>query len=266
MIVIGELLNTSLKRAREAVASRDTERVKQLARRQAEAGANFIDVNAGTNVENETGDLVWLIETVQEAVDLPLCIDTANPAALGAALAAAKAHRPLVNSITGEKERFEAVLRLVEEHNTMLVALTLDDSGMPKTAEARIEVGTRLVERILETGLAHEDLFVDPLVQPVGVNPEQGVHVLKTIRAMKEQFPEIHVICGLSNISFGLPQRKLLNQCFLPMAVAAGLDAVIVNPLDDRMIKHIYASEALTGRDEWCMNYLSASRSGLLTD
>lgn len=263
MLIIGERINTSRKFIEPAVVARNAEFIQNEARQQFAAGATHIDVNAGTLVNDEPLALAWLVETVQAAVDAPLCIDSPNPAALEAGL---KLHRgkAIINSITGEKERYRNILPLVKEYGAGVVALAMDDSGMPRDAEGRIRVASALIEQLTADGVPLEDIYIDPLVQPVSTSPELGAAVLETIREIMRRYPGVHTICGLSNISYGLPQRKLLNRTFFVMCMEAGLDAVILDPLDREMMACLYASQALLNKDEFCMQYIQAHREGKL--
>jgi len=263
LLVIGERINTSRKDIAPAVAARDVAFIQGEAKKQVEAGAAMVDVNAGTFLKEEPEVLSWLVKVVQEAVDVPLCIDTPNPVALQAAL---KHHRgkAMVNSITGEKARFKEMVSVIKEFGASVVALCMDDKGMPETAEQAIEVGSRLIEELLKEGIDQDDIYVDPLVRPVSTDNKAGLRVLETIHGIKSRFPSVHVICGLSNVSYGLPQRKLLNQAFLVSTMTAGLDAVILDPLDRQLMGLLYAAKVLLGRDEYCGDYLKAYREGRL--
>jgi 5-methyltetrahydrofolate--homocysteine methyltransferase len=271
MIIVGERINGTRTRVREAIVGRDADFVAAEAMRQAEAGADYIDLNAGTEPQREPEDLVWLVRTVQEVVDRPLCIDSPNVEALRAGIEAcgatvARQSRPLVNSASAESGRMEAVLGLVARHGARVVGLTLDDTGLPNTAEQRVSIAKTLAKRAQELGIAREDIFVDPLARAVAVENEQGVAFLDAVVGIKEALPGIHVICGLSNISFQMPARRLLNRTFVAMAMARGMDAAIVDPLDGGLMAAICAANALLGQDEMCMGYIQAHRAGKLAE
>ncbi|MDI6895574.1 MAG: methyltetrahydrofolate cobalamin methyltransferase [Bacillota bacterium] len=265
MLIVGERINTSRKGVAALVCLRDGEAVVREAVQQREAGADFIDVNAGTLLAEEPEALRWLVTTIQAAVAVPLCVDSPNPAAMAAALEVHQG-KALLNSITGERERFRATLPLVKRYGCGVVALCLDDSGMPSSAEEAVQKGSRLVEDLLEAGVPAEDIYVDPLVRPVSTDSRAGVAVVEAIRILREKYPGVHTICGLSNVSFGLPQRRLLNQAFLVATMTAGLDAVILDPLDTRLMALLRAAEAVLGRDEYCARYLRAYREGRLAE
>jgi 5-methyltetrahydrofolate--homocysteine methyltransferase len=234
-----------------------------VAKDQHEAGADYIDVNAGTFVGQESEYVNWLVQNVQEIVDGPCCIDSPDPQAIEKALAVHKG-TAMINSISLEKERFEALLPIVSAHECQIVALCMSDSGMPETAEDRFAIAQDLVNKLVQNKVKEENIYVDPLVQPVSTNDTYGREFLKAINMIMTQIPGVHTICGLSNISYGLPKRGLLNRTFMSMAIAHGLDGAIVNPLDKQMMATIAASDALAGNDQFCMNYLNAYRAGAL--
>jgi cobalamin-dependent methionine synthase I len=265
MIIIGELINSTRRRVGEAIAARDAAFIQDLAVTQAEAGADYLDVNAGARVAQEAEDMVWLVETVQAVTPLPLCIDSPSAAVIEAGLARHRG-QALVNSFTAEPERRSAVLPLVARHGARAVGLTIDQRGMPESAEQRVEIALTLVAAAAEHGIAASDLFVDPLVRPISSESDQGGAVLEAVGAIKRESPGVNVSLGLSNISYGLPERRLINRVFLAMAVAAGVDAALVDPLDHRLMACLRAAEALTGRDEYCAEYLAAYRAGAFHD
>lgn len=263
MIIIGELINSSRKEISEAVDKRDAECIKRVALAQMEAGATYLDVNCGNKVHNEVEIMEWLVNTIQEAVEAPLCIDSPNPRALAAGLALAKYGQPMINSITDEKERFDEVLPLVLAHKAKIVALCMDDTGMPNSAADRIRVVKSLYAKLTAAGVPAGDIHFDPLVKPISVVSGAGIEVLETIKLIKEQYPEVHFACGLSNVSFGLPSRKTLNRLFVVQTMAVGMDGYILNPTDKGMMGVIYAARALLDQDEYCGDYLTAYRDGL---
>lgn len=263
MLIVGELINTSRKAIKEAVANRDENYIRDIAKRQAEAGAHYIDVNCGTMVDNEPEVMEWLVKLVRDVVDVPLCIDSPNPVALAAGLELAAKGQPMINSITAEKERYSAVLPLVLKYKAKVVALCMDDTGMPDTAEQRIDIVRKLVADLTAAGVPEQDIYFDPLVKPVSTGDQAGMEVLETLRFIKAEYPKVHNICGLSNIGFGLPNRKVLNQVFMIQAMTAGMDSYILDPLDKTMMGFFYASVALLGKDPYCVNYLKAHRQGL---
>ena len=264
MLIVGELINASRKSVREIIEKGDAEGIARLARDQRDNGASYIDVNAGVFVGREPELLTWLVASVQTSVDTPCCIDSPDPKAIEAALAVHKG-TAMINSISLEKERYEKLLPVVAGSKSKVVALCMSDEGMPETADQRMAIADQLVNGLVKNGVPIENIYVDPLVQPVATNNAFGVEFLQAIERITQTFKGVHTMCGLSNISFGLPERKFINQTFMVMAIARGLDGAIVNPLDARMMGCITTAETLMGRDAYCMNYLKAFRAGKLT-
>ncbi len=260
MIIVGELINASRKKIAAAIESTDTAAIQTVAKDQHDHGAHYIDVNAGVFVGKEPEYLQWLTATVQAAIDTPCCIDSPDPKAIESALTVHKG-TPMINSISLEKERYDALLPIVAGTDFKVVALCMSDKGMPQTTDERMGIADELVNKLVKNNVPVENIYVDPLVQPVSTNNTFGVEFLNSIERIMKTFRGIHSVCGLSNISYGLPERKFLNQTFMVMAIAKGLDGAIVNPLDKKMMANIIAAEALAGNDEWCSNYLAAYRA-----
>ena len=261
MIIIGELINASRKAIGAAIEAQDAATIQKVAQDQHAAGANFIDVNAGIFVDKEPEYLTWLVKTVQEVVEGPCAIDSPNPKAIEAALSV---HRgaPMINSISLEKERYENLMPIIAGTDMKIIALCMSDEGMPETAEDRLKIADKLVNGLLQNNVKIENIFVDPLVQPISVNNHFGMEFLDAVEKIMQKFEGIHTACGLSNISYGLPVRPFLNQMFMVMAITKGLNGAIVNPLDSKMMANITAAETLSGKDNFCMNYLQAYRAG----
>lgn len=263
MLIVGELINTSRKAINELVENRDSEGIKKIAVSQFEAGASYIDVNCGTQVFDEIETMEWLVNIVQEVVQAPLCLDSPNPKAIEAGLALVKYGQPMINSITGEKERFGQILPLVLKYKAKIVALCMDDNGMPNTGSERMNVARELYWKLTDAGVPEGDIFFDPLVKPISVSNNAGVEVLDTIELITTEFPKVHKICGLSNVSYGLPNRAVLNRLFVTLTMGRGMDSYILNPLDKTMMGFIYGTQALLGKDAFCMGYLNAHRKGM---
>jgi len=261
MIIIGELINASRKAIGTAIEAQDAAAIQKVAQDQHAAGANFIDVNAGIFVDREPEYLTWLVKTVQEVVEGPCAIDSPNPKAIEAALTA---HRgtPMINSISLEKERYQNLMPIIAGTDMKVIALCMSDEGMPETAEDRLKIADKLVNGLLQNNVKIENIFVDPLVQPISVNNHFGMEFLDAVEQIMQKFEGIHTACGLSNISYGLPVRPFLNQMFMVMAITKGLNGAIVNPLDKKMMANITVAETLSGKDNYCMNYLQAYRAG----
>ena len=262
MLIIGERINATRKRIGEAVQKGDADLIREEARKQAAAGAHVLDVNGGIP-GRESECLRWLVGIVQEVADLPLCLDSADPDALRAALPLCR-RRPMVNSITDERERIDKLLPVVRDHKAMVVALCMSESGPPEGLDDRIATASRLVGRLTSEGIPLNDIYVDPCVFPVSTGPGHGPALLDAVGRIREMFPGVHTSCGVSNVSFGLPVRKLLNEVFLMLLMSRGLDAAIVDPCQEGLMARIAAADALSGRDEYCQQYLQAFRAGRL--
>lgn len=262
MEIIGEKINGTRKQVAQAIADRDTAFIQELARKQAEAGASWLDLNAGTHPKQEPDDLVWLIETTQAAVDIPLCLDSANPAALQAGLQAVE-QTPMINSISGEPNRLEEILPLAAAHNCPVIALAMDAKQIPESAEARFAVIEKVLAATGAQGLPDERVYVDPLAMTISTNMQSGQIFFETMRLVGEAYPEVHFTAGLSNISFGLPARSYINRAFLTLALSAGLDSAILDPLDRELKATLLAAELVLGRDRHCLNYTRAYRAGV---
>jgi 5-methyltetrahydrofolate corrinoid/iron sulfur protein methyltransferase len=263
MQIIGEKINGTRTQVREAIVNRDEGFIKRLAEDQASAGADLLDVNAGTTPDREPDDLAWLVETVQDVVEVPLCLDSTNPVALIEALNHIK-RVPMINSISGEGERLKNILPIVLQHNCSVVALALDESGIPKSVDQRLRVVEKIFETTRKTGLSDAKVYVDPLILTLATDIQAGLIALESMRSIKRQYPEAHITSGLSNISFGLPARALINRTFLTLALEAGLDSAIVDPTNQSFCETLLASELLLGRDPFCRRYTQAFRSGLI--
>lgn len=266
MLIVGELINSSRKLIKPAVENRDQAFIQEIAERQKQAGANYIDVNCGTMVYDEPEVMAWLVETIQERVQAPLCIDSPNPEVLERGLALCRYGQPMINSISGEKARFETILPLVLKYRAKIVALCMDDSGLPETAEDRLQVACRLVEDLTAAGVPQDDIYLDPLVKPVSTGDQAGNEVFQAVQTIKAAYPYVHTICGISNVSYGLPNRKVLNQAFMILTMGMGMDAYILDPLDETMMGFVYAAQVMLGQDQFCVNYLKAHRQGLYTN
>jgi len=262
MQIIGEKINGTRKRVAQAIAERDAGFIKDLAVQQAEAGSTWLDVNAGTHPDQEPDDLTWLIETIQPEVAIPLCLDSANPKALNVAISAVD-KTPMINSISGEPDRLEQILPIVAEHGCEVIALAMDEKKIPETFEKRMAVIDKVMEHTRSAGVADDKVYVDPLAMTIATMNQSAVIACDTIRAAHEKYPQVHFTMGLSNISFGLPARKQVNRGFLILAMQAGLDSAILDPLDKELRAAIVTAELLLGKDRHCMTYLRASRAGL---
>ncbi|MBC7099552.1 dihydropteroate synthase [Candidatus Bipolaricaulota bacterium] len=258
--IIGELINSSRAEVRKAIERQDEEVIKGLARGQLEAGADALDLNAAAAMEREPDALRWLVEVVQDELgEVRLSIDTANPQAMEAGLSACRA-RPIVNSVSNESSR-RPIIELAARAEAEVIGLPMGRAGMPKTAEDRLVEARALVETCQRAGIPKDSLLIDVLCMSVGSNPEQGPAALTAARLIREELG-VRTCGAVSNVSFGLPNRKLLNRTYLAMLVAAGVDAVILDPTDPGMRETLLSAEALTGKDRYCMGYLRYHRKG----
>jgi len=246
----------------QAILERDGAFIQDLARSQAEAGADWLDANAGTHPDREGDDLIWLIENIQAVTEKPICLDTANPKALEVAIKAVK-KKPMINSISAEPNRWEGVLPIVTANKYPAIALAMDEKGIPKTKEERLAIVRRIVAETRRLGLPDDLLYFDPLAMTMSTGNDNGLIFFDSIRAIRGEFPQVHVTCGLSNISFGLPARSFINRVFLTLSMQAGLDSAICDPLNQDIRTSILATELLLGKDKHCLNYIRANRAGV---
>ena len=260
MLIVGELINASRKAIGAAIKEQNVEFVQKVAKDQFDAGAHYIDVNAGIFLDKEPEYLAWLVKTVQEVVDCPCCLDSPDPKAIEAAFAVHKG-TPMINSISLEKARYEALLPVLSGTDLKVVALCMSDDGMPETMTDRLKIADKLINGLVQANVPIGNIYVDPLVQPVSVNNTYAMEFINSVEAIMTQFKGVHTMCGLSNISYGLPERKFINRAFAIMAIAKGLDGMIVDPLDKMMMASIVTGEALAGRDAYCAKYLKAFRN-----
>lgn len=261
MLIIGERINATRFAIKTALQARDAEAVRREAAQQAAAGADYLDINAGLSPDVELELMDWLCDVVQAAVPMPLSLDSASPRVLEAGLRKHQNGQPMINSISMETGKHEKVLPLVKEYRARVVALCMDDDGIPKTAEGRIAVAGRIVAEAERLGIPLEDIYLDPLVMALSSDGEAGRVALATVAGIKRNWPGVRTTCGLSNISFGLPNRRLLNRTFLAMLLAHGLDSAIIDPLDPHIMATALAGPALLGQDEFCMAYLKGYRA-----
>ena len=269
MLVIGEDINASNRSVAEALTSLDEEFVANLARAQASAGADFIDVNAGighNSRHREKETMEWLVEIVQSVTDKPLTIDSDSPDVIEAALRKYQGEQLIINSVTAEPSRLASIGSLAAERQAWLVALAMGEEGIPDSVEQRLAACELIITHLTRLGMKVEQIFFDPLVLPIAVDASHGLVTLKTIEQIKSRYPGAKTVMGLSNISYGLPRRRLINRAFLLMAASAGLDAVILDPLDAKIMSVVKVADALLGKDPLCRGYLRAYRKGTIVD
>jgi 5-methyltetrahydrofolate--homocysteine methyltransferase len=258
-VMIGERINpTGRKILAEEMANGDFSRVERDAIAQVEAGAQMLDVNAGIPLADEPAILARAIQLVQSVTDVPLSIDSSIVAALEAGLAVYKG-KALVNSVTGEEERLEAVLPLVKKYGAAVIAISNDETGIAENPDDRFLVAKKIVERAADYGIPYSDIVVDPLVMPLGAVNQAGVQAMHIIRRLRSEL-KVNTSCGASNISFGLPARGGINAAFLCMAIGAGMTSAITNPCHEEIMKAVLGADAMMGHDPSCMRWLRKYR------
>ena len=263
MIIIGEKINGAIPSVAKAIAERNAEFICDLAIRQTETGAHYLDVCAGTTPELEREALKWLLDIVQGAVETPICIDSPDPEVLCDIVPLIK-NAGIVNSVSGEGRKCEMIYPLVADSEWKVIALTCDDAGIPAEAERKTEIGLALIEKAESYGIEPDRLFIDPLVLSLSVVNDALLNFINALSCIREKYPTVHFTSGLSNISFGMPKRKLINQNFLAFAIQAGMDSAIMDSTDKALYAEILAAEAILGRDRFCRAYNKAFRQGLL--
>jgi 5-methyltetrahydrofolate--homocysteine methyltransferase len=259
--IIGERINpTGRKKFAEALRAGDLSPVIPDIERQVASGAHVLDVNAGIPLTDEPELLSAVIRLVQEHTDLPVCIDSSVIEALEAGLAAYEG-KALVNSVTGEDDRLAEILPLVKRHGAAVIALANDETGIPVTAQQRLEITGKIVKVATgEYGIPIEDIVIDPLAMTVGADVDAVTTTLETIRRIRAEFG-LNMCLGASNVSFGLPNRHVLGAAFLPMAMAAGLTSAIMNALSPECVTAVKAADLLLGHDPWGTNWIAAYRA-----
>ena len=257
MFVIGERINGMFKDVRKAIQNKDKAYIQKLAQEQVQRGADALDINVGPASTEKVDAMRWLIEAVSEVVDVPLAIDSPNPEVIKQSAPVVKGDL-IINSTTADDEKIDFLIDLALERRAKLVALTMDKGGVPKDADARIELAAKILTRCQEKGFNTEDLFIDPVILPVNVAQEHCPQVLEAIRGVKFLTdPAPKTILGLSNVSQGTRHRSILNRTFLVMAISYGLDAAILDPFDQELMLSIKTSEVLLNRKIYCDSYLS---------
>ena len=258
-VMIGERINpTGRKILAAEMAAGNFSRVEADALAQVAAGAHMLDVNAGIPLADEPAILARAVQLVQSITDLPLSIDSSIVKALEAGLAVYRG-KPLVNSVTGEEERLEAVLPLVKKYGAAVVAISNDETGISEDPDVRFEVARKIVQRAADHGIPASDIVVDPLVMPIGAINQAGVQVMHLLRRLKNEL-RVNTTCGASNVSFGLPAREGISATFLTMAIGAGLTSAIMNPMHLEIVKACMAADVMMGHDPDCARWIRRFR------
>lgn len=261
MIIIGEKLNGSIPSMAKAIREKDAATIRDCAKRQVEAGADYLDVCASVEVEYEVETLKWLIDLVQEVTDVPICVDSPSPHSCVAALPFC--NKPgIVNSVSMEGGKIDVIFPVIAKSKWDCVALLCDEKGIPDSVERRLEVFEAIMKKAKEYKIDPSRLHIDPLVETLATQETALTTFVECAREIKKRYPTVHVTSGLSNISFGLPARKLINQTFMVLAVNAGMDSAIMDPTNRDLLGMMYAAKALLGEDEYCLEYISAFKEG----
>lgn len=261
MIIIGEKINGFVPRTGAAIESRDGDYIKEIAVKQTEAGADYLDCCPATNV-GALEVMEWMVGLIQEACDTPICLDSPDPDVLVAAMDFC--NKPgMINSVSVAGGKIEKIFPLIKDTKWKCVAMLDDEKGIPADAEGRIAVFKRLLGIMEEYGIKPDQIYVDPLVETLGTNEESMMTFAEVCREVKRLCPQIHLTSGLSNISYGLPARKMINIPFMVLAMNAGMDSAIVDPLNRDMMGVIYGTSALLGEDEYCIEFIGAYRDGI---
>lgn len=262
MIIVGERLNSTRRVVYEAMARKDEAFLAEQASAQRAAGAAYIDLNTAALLGREIETLRWAVPLLSPSGELSL--DTPNPEAMAEGL---RLHtgRALVNSLSGETKRIQALLPLVREYRPRVIALCLDDRGLPDTSDKEVAIAESLADLLTKQGLAPEDIFIDPLVRPIGVDADAANLFLESLEKIRQRLPTVKTIAGISNVSYGMPGRRALNRAFLILAIDRGLDAAILDPLDKELLAGLHSARALLGRDP-LKSYLSFMRQAKARD
>ncbi len=258
MLIIGELINGMYKEVARAIEQKDEAVIRRLAKDQTDAGAHMLDVNAGPYTKTPVQDMQWLIKVIQDTVDTGLSIDSTNPDVVEAGLSLAK-KRALINSVNADEERLARVLPMVKKYNSMLIGLAMDKKGVPRDRADRLEHAAMIVSVCQTEGVDMRDLYLDPIVFPVNVAQNQAMEVLESLREFSVlSDPPPNTVIGLSNVSQGTKKRSLINTTFLIMAIANGVSAAIVNPLDKNLMDGLITAELFMNKTIYCDSYIDA--------
>jgi 5-methyltetrahydrofolate--homocysteine methyltransferase len=263
MIIIGEKINGAVPSVAKAIAERDGAFIRELAERQAKYGAAYIDVCASTSPDLERDALKWLMDIVQDATDVPLSIDSSDPGVIIDVLPYAK--KPgIINSASDEGGKCEIIFPAIADTKWNCIALTCDNSGIPTDPGVKFSIAKTLAEKAGKYGIAPDRIFIDPLVNSIATVEHSLLSFMEATRSIKSALPGVHITSGLSNISFGMPIRKYINQTFLVLAMGAGMDSAIMDPSSQDLRTALYAAEMLLGLDEYCAEFLGAYREGII--
>lgn len=265
MRIIGGTINTSIYGVEETVVNRDRDRLLRLARYQLDSGAETIAVNAGTLIDSEVDDIVWMVTEIQKEIEIPLFIDTPNKFAMEAGLRVHRHGRPIIDATTAEQVRMNDYFALAKEYDAEIVGLLHDEQGIPISSDmdTRLYCAEKIIEKAKEYNVKMEDLYVDPLCTPVSISDTNGINLLRSLKVLKEEFPFLKTSIGLNNISYGMPNRELINQAFVSMCCGAGIDQVLLE-ITGVAAANMAAMRTLQGKDAFSTEYLRGYRAGTL--
>ena len=261
MYVIGELINGMFTNVKKAIQSQDGQVIQDLAKAQAAAGADALDVNVGPATRDAVGGLLWLVENIRKVTDIPVAIDSAKWDVMKEVLPQVPGEK-IINSSKADESFLDKYVPLAVENNASLIALTLDQAGVPNDVDRRVELAATILTKCAEHGLEMERLFIDPIILPVNVAGQQAMNVLRALEQMRMlSDPAPHFLLGLSNLSQNCANRSLINRVYVAMARAAGLDAAIMDPLDTELMDVAITTDLLCGKTIYCDSFLEAARS-----
>jgi 5-methyltetrahydrofolate--homocysteine methyltransferase len=270
MIIIGEKINGFIPKTLAAIEAKDESYIQGIAKAQVEGDADFLDICAGTAPDVEREALRWLIDIALATVDVPLCLDSSDPQMLidrydyvRQQATGAQASSGLINSVSLEEGKCEAIFPHIADSAWGVIALTCDNNGIPDDPNIKLTLARELIKRANDAGIVTERIYIDPLVTTLATKQDSLRNFTEAIALIKAEFPAVHFTSGLSNISFGMPFRKAINTQFLCLAMEAGMDSAIMDPTSPDMQATLHATDALLGNDEYCMEYLQAFRDGL---
>jgi 5-methyltetrahydrofolate corrinoid/iron sulfur protein methyltransferase len=262
LFIIGELINGMYASVGKAIRAREASVIQERARAQVAAGAHALDVNCGPASRNPVADMPWLIEVIQQVVSVPLSLDSSNPSVIEAGLKVARSPA-IINSTTADPDKLAALIPLAKRYGARLIGLTIDARGIPHNKDQRLQMAAQIVAACAEQEFPIGDVFIDPIVVPVNVSQAQISDILEAIREFRIiSDPAPHVVVGLSNVSQGTAVRSLINRTFLTMAIACGLDAAILDPLDTELMNELITAELLLNKQIYCDSFLNAYRKG----
>jgi len=261
MIIVGEKINGAIPSVGEAIEKRDAAFIRNLVKRQVDAGVDYLDICAGTSAGKELEALNWLLDLVQDETDTPLCVDSPNVSIIENVLPRVK-RSGIINSVSGEGDKCEVIYPLMQENDWQVIALTCDNNGIPDTYRKKVDIALMLINKAAEYGIGPERIFIDPLVMSLAAVNDSMLSFMAAVREIQCLNPYVKTISGLSNISYGMPYRKIINLNFLTLALSAGMDAAIIDPTNRDFYATVLAVEALLNRDKHCRRYYKAYREG----